>query len=38
VLSPACSSFDMFRDYAHRAEVFRAAVHAITGATLEGGH
>lgn len=26
VLSPACSSFDMFRDYAHRAEVFRAAV------------
>ena len=28
VLSPACSSFDMFRDYAHRAEVFRAAVRA----------
>jgi UDP-N-acetylmuramoylalanine--D-glutamate ligase len=26
VLSPACSSFDMFRDYAHRAEVFRSAV------------
>ena len=26
VLSPACSSFDMFRDYAHRAAVFRAAV------------
>jgi UDP-N-acetylmuramoylalanine--D-glutamate ligase len=26
VLSPACSSFDMFRDYAHRAEVFRTAV------------
>ncbi|HSS38680.1 MAG TPA: UDP-N-acetylmuramoyl-L-alanine--D-glutamate ligase, partial [Polyangia bacterium] len=26
VLSPACSSFDMFRDYAHRAEVFRGAV------------
>jgi UDP-N-acetylmuramoylalanine--D-glutamate ligase len=26
VLSPACSSFDMFRDYAHRAEIFRAAV------------
>jgi UDP-N-acetylmuramoylalanine--D-glutamate ligase len=26
VMSPACSSFDMFRDYAHRAEVFRAAV------------
>ncbi len=31
VLSPACSSFDMFRDYAHRAEVFRAAVRAIVG-------
>jgi UDP-N-acetylmuramoylalanine--D-glutamate ligase len=29
VLSPACSSFDMFRDYAHRAEVFRAAVARI---------
>jgi UDP-N-acetylmuramoylalanine--D-glutamate ligase len=26
LLSPACASFDMFRDYAHRAEVFRAAV------------
>lgn len=31
VLSPACSSFDMFRDYAHRAEVFRAAVRALVG-------
>jgi UDP-N-acetylmuramoylalanine--D-glutamate ligase len=29
VLSPACSSFDMFRDYSHRAEVFRAAVARI---------
>ncbi len=27
LLSPACASFDMFRDYAHRAEAFRAAVH-----------
>jgi UDP-N-acetylmuramoylalanine--D-glutamate ligase len=26
VLSPACSSFDMFRNYEHRAEVFRTAV------------
>ena len=32
VLSPACSSFDMFRDYAHRAEVFKAAVRAEVGA------
>jgi UDP-N-acetylmuramoylalanine--D-glutamate ligase len=29
LLSPACSSFDMFRNYQHRAEVFRAAVKDI---------
>ncbi|MDR2153535.1 MAG: UDP-N-acetylmuramoyl-L-alanine--D-glutamate ligase [Burkholderiaceae bacterium] len=29
LLSPACASLDMFRDYAHRAEVFRAAVGAL---------
>ena len=28
LLSPACASLDMFRNYAHRAEVFVAAVHA----------
>jgi UDP-N-acetylmuramoylalanine--D-glutamate ligase len=31
VLSPACSSFDMFRDYAHRAEAFRTAVAEVVG-------
>jgi UDP-N-acetylmuramoylalanine--D-glutamate ligase len=30
VLSPACSSFDMFRDYEHRAQVYRAAVDKVT--------
>jgi UDP-N-acetylmuramoylalanine--D-glutamate ligase len=29
VLAPACSSFDMFRDYAERGEVFRAEVHRL---------
>ncbi len=28
LMSPACASFDMFRNYEHRAEVFRAAVQA----------
>jgi UDP-N-acetylmuramoylalanine--D-glutamate ligase len=38
VLSPACSSFDMFRDYGHRAQVFRAAVErlAAQGAVARG--
>ena len=29
LLSPACASLDMFRDYAHRGEVFSAAVRAL---------
>jgi UDP-N-acetylmuramoylalanine--D-glutamate ligase len=29
LLSPACASLDMFRNYAHRAEVFVAEVEAI---------
>jgi UDP-N-acetylmuramoylalanine--D-glutamate ligase len=37
VLSPACSSFDMFRDYAHRAQVFRAAVDKIAAADAANG-
>jgi len=35
VLSPACSSFDMFRDYAHRAEVFRIAVQTLITSTSD---
>jgi UDP-N-acetylmuramoylalanine--D-glutamate ligase len=29
LLSPACASFDMFRNYVHRAEVFVQAVHDL---------
>jgi len=29
LLSPACASFDMFRDYKHRGDVFAAAVKAL---------
>jgi UDP-N-acetylmuramoylalanine--D-glutamate ligase len=39
LMSPACASFDMFRNYPHRAEVFRAAVQGIAdeaGQQLEG--
>jgi UDP-N-acetylmuramoylalanine--D-glutamate ligase len=39
LMSPACASFDMFRNYPHRAEVFRAAVAALAdeaGSPLEG--
>jgi UDP-N-acetylmuramoylalanine--D-glutamate ligase len=35
VLSPACSSFDMYRDYAHRAEVFRIAVQSLITSTSD---
>jgi UDP-N-acetylmuramoylalanine--D-glutamate ligase len=34
LLSPACASFDMFRDYAHRAKVFVDAVNEL--AVLRG--
>jgi UDP-N-acetylmuramoylalanine--D-glutamate ligase len=40
LMSPACASFDMFRNYPHRAEVFRAAVQAAAdeaGVLLQGG-
>ena len=31
LLSPACASLDMFRDYAERGDVFAAAVRALEG-------
>jgi UDP-N-acetylmuramoylalanine--D-glutamate ligase len=31
LLSPACASLDMFRDYAHRGDEFAAAVRALAG-------
>ena len=39
LMSPACASFDMFDNYGHRAEVFRAAVADLAhaqGLDLEG--
>ncbi len=39
LMSPACASFDMFRDYEHRAQVFRDAVQRLAdeaGVVMEG--
>ncbi len=36
LLSPACASWDMFRNYAHRAEVFIAAVQRLLVGVGEG--
>jgi UDP-N-acetylmuramoylalanine--D-glutamate ligase len=33
LLSPACASFDMFKDYAHRGETFQKLVEEIRDAT-----
>ena len=33
LMSPACASFDMFRNYQHRAEVFVAAVRELEAGT-----
>jgi UDP-N-acetylmuramoylalanine--D-glutamate ligase len=37
LLSPACASFDMFKDYAHRAAVFCEAVQELAEAPRSAG-
>ena len=36
MLSPACASFDQFRDFEARGDAFRQIVEALTGAPGEG--
>jgi UDP-N-acetylmuramoylalanine--D-glutamate ligase len=33
LLSPMCSSFDMFKDYAHRGQAFKEAVGRLKEST-----
>jgi UDP-N-acetylmuramoylalanine--D-glutamate ligase len=35
VLSPACSSYDMFKNFEHRGRVFREAVSAVGAQRLD---
>jgi UDP-N-acetylmuramoylalanine--D-glutamate ligase len=37
LLAPACSSFDMFRDYAERGRAFKAEVRQLEARGASGG-
>jgi UDP-N-acetylmuramoylalanine--D-glutamate ligase len=37
LLAPACASFDMFRSFEHRGEVFKQAVRELSGTLVELG-
>jgi UDP-N-acetylmuramoylalanine--D-glutamate ligase len=37
LLAPACSSFDMFRDYAERGQVFKREVQTLAEVAARGG-
>lgn len=37
LLSPACASFDMFKGFEHRGDVFKAAVMQLKNSTAQGG-
>jgi UDP-N-acetylmuramoylalanine--D-glutamate ligase len=36
LLAPACASFDMFRSFEHRGQMFKEAVQELLGAAVRG--